>query len=172
MAVTRQKCVSFCRSTSRLGQGRQAALLSIFAEDAAWCDPVGHAGLRWPEVFPRLGFRPPGQCTPADPKLNRIVACGNEGILDFTMQYAMPHLNQGWTCTSWTASSSTTPQDPGGQCLLGRSCASAPQGWTSSRRISKRPTRSRRRAVRSSVHGADQPRRFPRSRPWPGRSRR
>jgi steroid delta-isomerase len=29
------------------------------------------------------------------PKVHRIIVCANEGILNFTMQVRLPHLNQG-----------------------------------------------------------------------------
>ena len=77
-------------------RGDKALLLSIFAEDAAWCDPVGtppfvgHEG-----VSAFWDFAHQDSARQLIPKVNRIVACGNEGILDFTMQVRMPHLNQG-----------------------------------------------------------------------------
>jgi len=77
-------------------RGDKQLLLSIFAEDAAWCDPVGtpafigHAGIAafW-------DFAHQDSARELTPVVNRIVACANEGILDFTMQVRVRHLNQG-----------------------------------------------------------------------------
>jgi steroid Delta-isomerase len=76
--------------------GDKELLLSVFAEDAVWNDPVGtppfigHAGVGAFWDFAHQG--PPRQLIP---KVNRIVACANEGILDFTMQVRLPQFNQG-----------------------------------------------------------------------------
>jgi len=80
MLLHRQKCVSFCRSTSRLGPGRQAAVLSIFPRTPPGAIR-GHAGLRWPRgcFFAFLDFAHQDSARQLIPKLNRIVACGNEG---------------------------------------------------------------------------------------------
>jgi steroid Delta-isomerase len=76
--------------------GDKALLLSLFAEDCEWQDPVGtpafrgHAGVTH---FWDFAHRDPKvQMTP---KVHRIVVCANEGILHFTMQVRLPHLNQG-----------------------------------------------------------------------------
>jgi steroid delta-isomerase len=77
-------------------KGDKQLLLSIFAEDAVWCDPVGtpafvgHQG-----VAAFWDFAHQDSARQLTPKVNRIVACANEGILDFTMQVRVPHLNQG-----------------------------------------------------------------------------
>ena len=77
-------------------KGDKQLLLSIFAEDAVWCDPVGtpafvgHQG-----VAAFWDFAHQDSARQLTPRVNRIVACANEGILDFTMQVRVPHLNQG-----------------------------------------------------------------------------
>lgn len=71
-------------------------LISLFAEDANWCDPVGtppfvgHAG-----VGAFWDFAHQDATRQLQPVVNRIVACGNEGLLDFTMQVRAPAINQG-----------------------------------------------------------------------------
>lgn len=74
----------------------KALLLSIFAEDAVWTDPVGtppfqgHAG-----VSAFWDFAHQDASRQLSPRVNHIVACANEGILDFTMQVRLPQSNQG-----------------------------------------------------------------------------
>jgi steroid Delta-isomerase len=76
--------------------GDKQLLLSLFAEDAVWTDPVGtppfvgHTG-----VAAFWDFAHQDASRQLLPKVNRIVACANEGILDFTMQVRVPQLNQG-----------------------------------------------------------------------------
>lgn len=71
-------------------------LLSIFAADATWCDPVGapafigHEGIG---KFWDFAHNDPGR--QMTPQIKRIVVCGDEGLLDFTMQVRLPALNQG-----------------------------------------------------------------------------
>lgn len=74
----------------------RALLVSLFAEDAQWFDPVGsppfvgHAG-----VGSFWDFAHQDQGRQLTPVVNRIVACGNEGLLDFVMQVRAPAINQG-----------------------------------------------------------------------------
>ena len=76
--------------------GDKQLLLSIFAEDAVWCDPVGtpafvgHQGIAafW-------DFAHQDSARELTPEVNRIVVCANEAILDFTMKVRIRHLNQG-----------------------------------------------------------------------------
>jgi steroid delta-isomerase len=74
----------------------RALLISLFAEDAQWSDPVGtppfagHAGVG---AFWDFAHQDPGR--QLKPVVHRIVACANEGLLDFTMQVRAPALNQG-----------------------------------------------------------------------------
>jgi steroid delta-isomerase len=71
-------------------------LLSLFAPDCEWSDPVGTPPFKGHEGvshFWDFAHRDPKvQMTP---KVHRIVVCANEGILNFTMQVRLPHLNQG-----------------------------------------------------------------------------
>jgi steroid delta-isomerase len=77
-------------------KGDKQLLLSIFAENAVWCDPVGtpafvgHQGIA---AFWDFAHQDPAR--ELRPEVNRIVVCANEGILDFTMKVRIPHLNQG-----------------------------------------------------------------------------
>jgi len=74
----------------------KALLLSLFAEDAEWSDPVGtppfrgHAGIG---AFWDFAHQDPRRQLTA--QVHRIVACGNEGLLDFTMQVRVPAEKQG-----------------------------------------------------------------------------
>src|SRR5579859_8013939 len=76
--------------------GDKQLLLSIFAEDATWCDPVGT-----PEFVGHMGiaafwdFAHQDSARELTPEVNRIVVCANEAILDFTMKVRIRHLNQG-----------------------------------------------------------------------------
>ena len=77
-------------------KGDKQLLLSVFAEDAVWCDPVGTpAFIGHQGVAAFWDFAHQDSARQLTPKVNRIVACANEGILDFTMQVRVPHLNQG-----------------------------------------------------------------------------
>jgi steroid Delta-isomerase len=74
----------------------KALLLSVFAEDCEWADPVGtppfkgHAG-----VSKFWDFAHQDAMRLMTPVVHRIVACANEAILQFTMQVRIPKLNQG-----------------------------------------------------------------------------
>ena len=76
--------------------GDRELLLSIFAEDAVWCDPVGtppfvgHKGVAAFWDFAHQDSR-----REMTPEVNRIVVCANEALLDFTMKVRVQHLNQG-----------------------------------------------------------------------------
>jgi steroid Delta-isomerase len=69
--------------------------LSLFAPDAQWWDPVGtppfkgHAGIGkfW-------DFAHEDADRSLSPKIDEIRACGNEGILRFTMQVRIPSRRQ------------------------------------------------------------------------------
>lgn len=97
MAATPQKVRAVIESYVRAwATGDKPLLLSLFAEDAVWTDPVGtppfigHAG-----VGAFWDFAHQDASRQLKPQVNRIVTCANEGILDFTMQVRAPHLNQG-----------------------------------------------------------------------------
>jgi len=76
--------------------GNKALLLSVFAEDAEWSDPVGtpvfkgHAGV---EKFWDFSHQDAGR--QLTPKVEDIRVCGAEAILRFTMQVRIPDKNQG-----------------------------------------------------------------------------
>ncbi len=77
--------------------GNKALLLSIFAEDCSWEDPVGspafvgHEGIAqfWAFAYPQDSSR---TLTPVP---EQVIACGNEGILRFVMQVRVPAENKG-----------------------------------------------------------------------------
>src|ERR1700677_4424952 len=79
-----------------LTTGDKELLLSMFAEDARWADPAGtpefkgHQGIG--QFWDYAHKDPERQLRP---KLKEIRACGNEGILRFTMQVRVPQRNQG-----------------------------------------------------------------------------
>jgi steroid delta-isomerase len=76
--------------------GNKELLLSVFAEDASFCDPagtpefVGHEGIGrfwdFAHKFPERIMTP---------RFEEIRACGSEGILRFTMQVRIPTQGKG-----------------------------------------------------------------------------
>lgn len=78
--------------------GDKQLLLSIFAPDASWEDPVGsppfigHEGISRFWDFAHQGA---AEGRTIAPRIEQIIACGNEGILRFTMQVRLPASNQG-----------------------------------------------------------------------------
>ena len=85
---------SYCEAWS---SHNKALLMSLFAEDANWEDPVGspafigHEGIAqfWDFAHPADGGR---TLTPIP---HQVIACGNEGILRFTMQVRVAAENKG-----------------------------------------------------------------------------
>jgi steroid delta-isomerase len=76
--------------------GDKALILSLFAEDCEWSDPVGTPPFKGREGVGRFwDFAHQDATRQMTPKLHRIVVCANEGILNFTMQVRVPKLNQG-----------------------------------------------------------------------------
>jgi steroid delta-isomerase len=74
----------------------KALFLSLFAADCEWSDPVGTPPFRGHEGVTRFwDFAHRDSATLMTPKLHRIIACANEGILNFTMQVRIPARNQG-----------------------------------------------------------------------------
>lgn len=73
-------------------------LMSLFAEDASWEDPVGspafvgHEGISRFWDFAHQGAE---QGRTISPQIEQIIACANEGILRFTMQVRLPAENKG-----------------------------------------------------------------------------
>src|SRR5262245_44875043 len=76
----------------------KALLLSIFAPDAQWEDPVGtppfvgHAGIGGFWDFAHQGE---AEGRTIAPRVEQMIACANHGILRFTMQVRLPAQNQG-----------------------------------------------------------------------------
>ena len=69
--------------------------LSLFAPDAQWWDPVGtppFKGLEGVERFWDFAHKDAGRTL--EPRVEEIRACGNEGILRFTMQVRIPAKRQ------------------------------------------------------------------------------
>lgn len=91
--VVRNVLESYARAWA---SGDKALVLSLFAEDCEWSDPVGtppfkgHAGVA---RFWDFAHQDPTRLM--TPQVHRLVVCANEGILNFTMQVRVPHLNQG-----------------------------------------------------------------------------
>ncbi|MDB5395343.1 MAG: nuclear transport factor 2 [Rhodospirillales bacterium] len=78
------------------GTNDKALLMSILAEDAIFCDPVGTPEFKGHEGIGRFwDFSHQGTARELTPVLEEIRACGNEGILRFTMQVRVPAANQG-----------------------------------------------------------------------------
>ena len=74
----------------------KALLLSVFAEDASFCDPAGTPEFRGHEGIGKFWeFAHQGPKRQLNPRLDEIRACGSEGILRFTMQVRIPEKNQG-----------------------------------------------------------------------------
>jgi steroid delta-isomerase len=74
----------------------KALLMSILAEDAVFCDPVGTPEFVGYEGIGRFwDFSHTGADRTLTPVLEEIRACANEGILRFTMQVRIPSANQG-----------------------------------------------------------------------------
>jgi steroid delta-isomerase len=76
--------------------GDKALLLSLFAPDCEWSDPVGTPPFKGHEGVGRFwDFAHQDASRTMAPKLHRLVVCANEGILNFTMQVRVPAHNQG-----------------------------------------------------------------------------
>ena len=74
----------------------KALILSLFAEDCEWSDPVGTPPFKGREGVARFwDFAHQDATRQITPKIHRIVVCANEGLLNFTMQVRVPKLNQG-----------------------------------------------------------------------------
>ena len=78
--------------------GDKALLLGIFAPDATWEDPVGTPAFVGHEGIGRFwDFAHQGadQGRTIMPRIDQLIANGNEGILRFTMQVRLPAENKG-----------------------------------------------------------------------------
>lgn len=74
----------------------KALLMSILADDAVFCDPVGTPAFVGQEGVGRFwDFSHTGTDRTLTPVLQEIRACANEGILRFVMQVRIPSANQG-----------------------------------------------------------------------------
>ncbi len=74
----------------------KALLLSIFADNAQWCDPVGTPPFEGRDGVAKFwDFAHQDTARSLTPKVDKIIANGNEGILRFTMQVRSPSTNQG-----------------------------------------------------------------------------
>lgn len=80
--------------------GDKSLVLSLFAEDCLWNDPVGTPPFQGLEGVGRFwDFAHQDASRQLEPRLERIIACANEGILHFVMQVRAPQLNQGLDLT-------------------------------------------------------------------------
>ena len=76
--------------------GDKNLLLSLFAKDCAWHDPVGTLAFKGHAGVARFwDFAHQDPTRRMTPRIHRIIACANEGVLQFTMEVRLPHLNQG-----------------------------------------------------------------------------
>jgi steroid delta-isomerase len=76
--------------------GNKELLLSVFAEDASFCDPVGTPEFVGHDGIGRFwDFARQDKGRTMTPALEEIRACGSEGILRFTMQVRIPAENKG-----------------------------------------------------------------------------
>ena len=95
--VVRQVIETYVRAWA---SGDRDLVLSVFAADCLWNDPVGtppfkgHAG-----VGHFWDFAHQDGTRRLTPRVQRVIACANEGILHFVMEVRVPHLNQGLDLT-------------------------------------------------------------------------
>ena len=90
--VVRNVLESYVRAWA---SGDKALVLSLFAPDCEWSDPVGTPPFKGHEGVGRFwDFAHQDASRTMAPKLHRIVVCANEGILNFTMQVRVPAHNQ------------------------------------------------------------------------------
>ena len=76
--------------------GDRKLFISLFAKDARWADPVGSPEFVGIDAIG--GFRDFARkdgSRQLTPKVEEMRACGNEGILRFTMQVRIPSRNEG-----------------------------------------------------------------------------
>ena len=105
--------------------------LSLFAPEALWWDPVGtppFRGLEGVEKFWDFAHQDGGRTL--EPRIEEIRACGNEGILRFTMQVRIPAKRQALDLSIIDHFSI----DDAGRILTARafwdeSSVSIPEGW-------------------------------------------
>jgi len=86
-------------------RGTSSSCSRVFAEDAAGAIRSGRRPLSAMLASPPSGISPiRDSARELTPVVNRIVACANEGILDFTMQVRVRHLTRASISGSSTAS--------------------------------------------------------------------
>ena len=91
--VVRNTLESYVRAWATHDKG---LFLSLFAPDCEWSDPVGTPPFKGHEGVTRFwDFAHRDSAVQMTPNLHRIIACANEGILNFTMQVRIPSKNQG-----------------------------------------------------------------------------
>ena len=77
------------------GTGDKALFLSLFAANAQWWDPVGAPPFKGHDGIAGFwDFAHQDATRTLEPKVEEIRACGNEGILRFTMQVRIPATRQ------------------------------------------------------------------------------
>jgi steroid Delta-isomerase len=80
--------------------GDKPLLLSLFGSDCEWSDPVGTPPFKGLEGISRFwDFAHQDKSRELTPRVERIIACANEGILHFVMQVRVPSLKQGLDLT-------------------------------------------------------------------------
>lgn len=76
--------------------GDKALLLSVFAEDGSLEDPVGTPPFKGHDSIGKFwDFARQDKSRQVTPRLEEIRACGNQGILRFTMEVRIPEKKQG-----------------------------------------------------------------------------
>ncbi len=82
--------------TKAWSTGDRELLLSLFAEDAVWVDPVGGPTFNGRgEIGAFWDFAHAGPARELTAIPQQVIACANEGILRFVMQIRIPSENQG-----------------------------------------------------------------------------
>ena len=66
--------------------GDREGLLSLFTEDACFTDPVGSPPMRGKQAIAEFWDKARKGGTTFQPELRRVIVCGNEAILLFTMK--------------------------------------------------------------------------------------
>ncbi len=77
------------------GEEDRKLLLSIFAEDATWEDPVGTPPFVGHEGVGKFWDFAHQQGNSLTPVKQQVIACGNQGILRFRMEVRTPDGKQG-----------------------------------------------------------------------------
>jgi len=97
MAATPEQVKEVMRNYIKAwSEGDRALLLSLFAEDATWEDPVGSPPFHGLEGIARFwDFGHQAGAQELNPELVQLIACGNEGILRFIMRVRLPAENKG-----------------------------------------------------------------------------